>query len=107
MTEALNADLLLRKIALWGHSRGIISNSNAARQALKLTSEVGELCDAIAKNRTAEIIDGIGDCVVVLVMIAELQKLDFTACIEAAYEEIKDRKGHLTPEGIFIKENDK
>jgi len=25
-------------------------------------------------------------------------------CLENAYNEIKDRKGYLTPEGIFVKE---
>jgi len=28
-------------------------------------------------------------------------------CIECAYEEIKDRKGHLNENGIFIKDEEK
>jgi len=30
--------------------------------------------------------------------------LDLVECLEGAYNEIKDRKGHLSKEGLFIKE---
>jgi NTP pyrophosphatase (non-canonical NTP hydrolase) len=30
--------------------------------------------------------------------------LDFVECVEQAYAEIKDRKGHLRPDGVFVKE---
>ena len=35
---------------------------------------------------------------------AALYDLTLAQCLEAAYDEIKDRRGHLTPEGLFIKE---
>jgi hypothetical protein len=31
--------------------------------------------------------------------------LDLVKCFKHAYEQIKDRKGYLSPEGIFIKES--
>jgi hypothetical protein len=30
--------------------------------------------------------------------------LDLVECFKGAYEEIKDRKGYLTKEGIFVKQ---
>lgn len=34
-------------------------------------------------------------------------KVDHVDCLITAYSEIKDRKGYLTPEGNFVKEEDK
>ena len=34
-------------------------------------------------------------------------KVDHVGCLIIAYNEIKDRKGYLTPEGNFVKEEDK
>lgn len=34
-------------------------------------------------------------------------KVDHIECLITAYSEIKDRKGYLTPEGNFVKEEDK
>ena len=42
-----------------------------------------------------EIVDGIGDCVVVLTNLAELIEVPIEECIEAAYNEIKGRKGKM------------
>ena len=42
-----------------------------------------------------EVIDGIGDCVVVLTNLAELVGVPIEICIEAAYDEIKNRTGKM------------
>lgn len=75
-------------------------------QLLKTMSELGELADATLKHNTIEVIDGIGDVLVTLILYAKLYnaQLDLTYCLEEAYNTIKDRKGTLTPEGIFVKE---
>ena len=72
-------------------------------QALKLVEEVGETCRAILKEDYHEITDGIGDCVVVLTNIAELQGVSIEECIESAYNEIKNRKGKMD-NGTFKKD---
>jgi hypothetical protein len=41
---------------------------------------------------------------VTLIMGCATADIDLVSCLELAYNEIKDRKGHLTPEGIFVKE---
>jgi NTP pyrophosphatase (non-canonical NTP hydrolase) len=98
----------MREIQLirdWAHARNLIEGSDPKSQLLKTMSELGELADAINKNRTAEIIDGIGDVTVTLIIIAAQLKLDFAGCVAAAYDEIKDRNGRMV-NGVFIKEGD-
>jgi len=79
----------------WADERGLYENGDTKTQALKLVEEVGETCRAILKEDFEEVIDGIGDCVVVLTNLAELQGVSIEACIAAAYEEIKGRKGEM------------
>lgn len=95
---------LIHRINLWSMSRGIINNSTPLAQFAKLVSEVGELGDNIAKQRNVE--DDIGDCLVVLNTLAVMFDTSLERCLEIAYEDIKDRKGHMNSEGIFIKEGD-
>ena len=38
--------------------------------------------------------------------LAAVYGLDFIDCIDAAYAEIKDRKGQMQPGGVFVKEGD-
>ena len=79
----------------WASTRGLYDNGDPKTQALKLVEEVGETCRAILKQDHSEIVDGIGDCVVVLTNLAELVDTPIEDCIEAAYNEIKDRKGKM------------
>ena len=87
----------------WAYERGLYENGDAKTQALKLVEEVGETCRAILKEDKAEIIDGIGDCVVVLTNLAELNNVSIEDCIDAAYDEIKDRKGQMA-NGTYVKD---
>jgi len=79
----------------WADERGLYENGDTKTQALKLVEEVGETCRAILKEDFDEVVDGIGDCVVVLTNLAELQGVSIEACIDAAYQEIKNRKGKM------------
>ena len=83
---------LIRK---WASERGLYKGGDPKTQALKLVEEVGETCRAILKQDEPEIIDGIGDCVVVLTNLAHLCNTDIEHCIESAYNEIKNRKGKM------------
>jgi NTP pyrophosphatase (non-canonical NTP hydrolase) len=89
----------------WGEARGIIENSTSAAQVKKTQEEVQELVDAIAANDKAAIIDALGDVMVTLTMIAAIEDVPLVKCYESAYNEIKNRKGYLTKEGIFVKES--
>lgn len=95
---------LEEKILQWSSDRGILQNGKSTSQLLKAISEMGELADAHAKNQPEEIKDAIGDIVVCLVNYCALQEIELLDCLKGAYNVIKDRKGYLTKEGVFIKE---
>lgn len=93
-------------IRRWGRDRLIIQNSTAKAQFLKTVEETGELASALAKNDIGSAVDAIGDIVVTLTLVAECMGVPIEECIDASWEQIKDRKGHLTPEGVFVKESE-
>lgn len=88
----------------WAADRLIIPNARPHTQLLKLVSEVGELCDAEAKGSDLDREDAVGDIMVCLINYCALRQLDVVACMALAYEQIKDRKGYVTPDGTFVKE---
>ena len=92
------------KVIRWSEDRKIIPNSTPASQLEKAYEEMKELKDAIEANNEEGIIDGLGDVLVCLINVAALANLDLTQCLASAYNEIKDRKGYLNTDGIFIKE---
>lgn len=104
--DKMTLEELANNIALWGLTRKITINGNPHTQTLKLMSEMGELADNIAKGRYEVAKDDIGDCIVVLIMIAELIDTDIRECLQVAFDDIKDRKGYLNADGVFIKEGD-
>ncbi len=93
------------KIRGWAHARNLVLGSTTDKQFLKLIEEVGELAAGLARKDKVKIMDGIGDAVVVLTIMAEQLGFSIEACIEMAYDEIKDRKGRMV-EGVFVKEAD-
>ena len=97
------ADLEM-KVIQWGEARGIVQNSSPAAQAKKTLEELDELYTAIRNNNRDEMIDAYGDILVTLIMGCACADLDLVTCLEHAYDQIKDRKGYLTPEGIFVKQ---
>ena len=98
------SDELIHLISVWSMKRGIINNSTPLAQFAKLVSEVGELGDNVAKER--DVTDDIGDCLVVLNNLAIMNDTTLEECLKVAYNDIKDRKGHMNTHGVFIKEGD-
>ena len=90
-------------IRSWANDRGLYDGGDPKTQALKLVEEVGETCRAILKEDAKGMIDGIGDCVVVLTNLAELIGTPIEECINVAYNEIKDRTGRMD-NGTFKKD---
>jgi NTP pyrophosphatase (non-canonical NTP hydrolase) len=91
-------------VVRWGEARGIIQNSDSKTQLLKAFSEMGELADAITKRDRNAVIDGLGDVLVCLTMVAAIEDVDLKQCFASAYDEIKDRKGYLNATGVFVKD---
>ena len=90
-------------IRIWAEERGLYNAGDPKTQTLKLMEEAGEICRAVLKKDEPEIIDGIGDCVVVLTNLAHLCDTSIEKCIDAAYEEIKNRTGKMS-NGTFKKD---
>ena len=88
----------------WANDRQIIQNGNILAQGLKLVSEIGELADNLAKGRCTK--DDIGDCMVVLNNLVHMQGYTLDECLAQAWNDIKDRKGHMNEHGVFIKQGD-
>lgn len=87
----------------WAKERGIYEKGTLNGQWLKLVEEVNELKEGIETDNDDEIIDAIGDCVVVLTNLAAIQGIEIETCINSAYKEIKNRKGQMI-NGTFVKE---
>lgn len=102
MAEELGQDWATRVLG-WAEHRNLIAGSNPSKQCEKLAEEMLELVDAIGKGDIAEARDAIGDCSVVLRIIARQLNLHWDDCLEAAWEEIKDRRGRMV-DGIFVKD---
>lgn len=94
---------VFEKIVAWAKVRDLIGPERAARQMLKMMEELGETAGAIARDDKVKTIDGIGDCVVVLTILAAQRGITLEQCVMAAWEEIKDRTGR-TVDGVFIKD---
>ena len=92
------------KIIQWAEARKIIPNSNPESQLLKAVSEMGELADATIKKDQEAILDSVGDVMVCLINFCALQDISLVDCMEIAYDQIKNRKGTLLPNGIFKKD---
>jgi len=90
-------------IRMWANQRGIYEHGDTKTQALKLMEEAGEICRAILKEDHDEVVDGIGDCVVVLTNLAELQGVSIEKCINVAYNVIAQRSGKMV-NGTFKKD---
>ena len=91
----------------WAKARRIIPNATAQSQLLKAVSEMGELADAVNKGQQAEMRDAIGDVVVCLINLCALEGLSLIHSLSGAWNEIKDRKGTLLPNGCFVKDEHK
>jgi len=111
-TEKVNPDLIplapknaqFDLIRNWAAERGIYEKGNSHTQYVKLQEEAGELAKALLKNDRPEIVDGIGDMIVVLTNLAYIEGLFIEDCIESAYSEILNRKGKMI-NGTFVKED--
>ncbi len=89
-------------IRQWAKEKGIYKSGDARTQFVKLMEEAGELAQAILKNDEPEVIDAIGDMVVVLTNLAELRGYRIEKCIDSAYNVIKSRQGKMV-NGTFVK----
>jgi len=94
---------LIEKVEQWGIDKGFVVPENSYKQFAKLVEEVAEVGTALNNNDMFELIDAIGDSMVVLILLAKMNGLKAEQCLEVAYDEIKGRTGK-TVNGVFIKD---
>ena len=90
------ADLqqLIKNIEQWAEDRNLIEGSTPQKQFIKLMEEFGELCSGVAKNKPDVIKDSIGDCFVVMVILAKQNHIDSVlekiSDLDSSFEKISD-----------------
>lgn len=94
---------IFNDIRNWAQEKGIFDKGDVKTQYIKLQEESGELAKAILNNDKEEIIDAIGDCVVVLTNLSKLAGYNIEDCIYSAYSVICKRTGKME-NGTFIKD---
>jgi len=107
----------------WAKERNIFAKSSPISQIGKTQEELDETLVALKRLNVAEnhpsfefvdeeeeqhlalfeTKDGIGDMLVTIIILAEMVGFDTVECLEAAYNEIKNRKGKMV-NGFFVKE---
>jgi len=90
-------------IRTWGFQKGILQGGDTKTQLIKLYEEAGELSEAVLKNNKNDIIDAVGDIIIVLTNFAELQGVSIEDCIQSAYNEVSNRTGRMI-NGTFVKD---
>ena len=87
----------------WAATRGLYDEGDSHTQYVKLQEECGELAKALLQDDKPEVVDAIGDIVVVLTNLAHLQGYDIEHCIDEAYKVIANRTGKMI-NGTFVKD---
>lgn len=90
-------------IVQWAEAKRLTSPDKAFQQYTKLGEEFGELGASLIRWDREATKDAIGDCMVVLAIIAKQYNLSLNECAEFAWNQIKDRTGN-TINGVFLKD---
>ena len=87
----------------WADNRNLLHRDNVPKQMMKTMEELGELNAAILKSNQDEIIDGLGDVLVTVIILANQLGYSPEQCLGAAWKEIAQRTGQ-TIDGVFLKD---
>ena len=96
------SQMMFNRIRTWAETRGLYEKGDPMVQYVKLQEEAGELAKALLKDDQPEVIDAIGDMVVVLTNLAKLRGHNIEDCVTSAYDVIKSRTGKMI-NGSFVK----
>ena len=94
---------MFENIRDWARTRGLYDKGDTMTQYVKLQEEAGELAKALLKNDQPEVIDAIGDMVVVLTNLAHQRGVHIETCVAEAYKVISKRTGKMI-NGTFVKD---
>ena len=91
------------KIRNWARDRNLYQKGDSKTQYVKLMEEAGELAQALLKQDKAEIKDAIGDMVIVLANLSELEGFKIEDCIDESFNVISKITGKMV-NGTFVKD---
>ena len=94
---------MFENIRDWARTRGLYDKGDTMTQYVKLQEEAGELAKALLKDDQPEVIDAIGDMVVVLTNLAHQRGVHIETCVAEAYKVISKRTGKMI-NGTFVKD---
>lgn len=106
-------DTLIANVLEWGRIRGLHTTDDLKPQLTKLMEELGEVAAGVARNDDVQILDGIGDLLVVMINFGAVWNIrygtpedahDFMRkALDHAWNQIANRTGK-TVNGVFVKE---
>ena len=108
----MNTNELIDAVRQWGLDRnitGLNGKGTLLGQLAKTQEELNETRDAAVLYMSGiagekdEVIDGLGDVFVTIILAAEMAGLKIEDCLAAAYDEIKGRTGKMV-DGVFVKD---
>lgn len=95
----------IKNIENWAEARNLIEGSTPKKQFIKLMEEFGELCSGVSKNKIDVVKDSIGDCFVVMVILAAQRKKDEMLSVDNIVEKYRyfkvDIEDHLI-ESLYV-----
>jgi len=98
-----NGTSAFNKIRDWAKDRNLYQKGDSKTQYVKLMEEAGELAQALLKQNKPEIKDAIGDMVIVLANLSELEGFKIEDCIDESFNVISKRTGKMV-NGTFVKD---
>ena len=98
-----NGTSAFNKIRDWAKDRNLYQKGDSKTQYVKLMEEAGELAQALLKQDKVEIKDAIGDMVIVLANLSELEGFKIEDCIDESFNVISKRTGKMV-NGTFVKD---
>jgi phosphoribosyl-ATP pyrophosphohydrolase len=101
--KKMNYKELENEVIKWADNKGILANGTPYAQANKTIEEANEILSAIIDNDKAEIIDGLGDVFVTMIIPAKLQNVDLLECLQTALNVVTKRTVKMV-NGEFIKD---
>lgn len=122
-SQPMNLQETIENVRAWGIAKGITGPNGKGTllgQLSKTAEELTETRDAavaaaisqhamgshataIWNQSQADLIDGLGDVFVAIILAAEMAGLRIEDCLSVAYDEIKGRTGKMVG-GIFVKD---
>ncbi|SFE11178.1 hypothetical protein [Nitrosomonas sp. Nm166] len=82
-------DGLILKVITWAEDSNMLRGSDLKTEVLKLTAEYGELISCL--NQNGDCRDGIGKCVIQMVIICRMRNINLNDCVINA-EAITDKR---------------